>query len=115
MLYDFECSEGHIYEVRCSYEDRVQKEHPCPFCGHLGKYIIQQVPALLTTIIPTYPGSKAVSAGFQHSHGPKPGTKLMSGPGGMTRPKEFDSKISEMYQPDPAASVKRALKNAGNN
>jgi putative FmdB family regulatory protein len=112
--YDFACPNGHEdFEVRCSIAAKDSELHRCPECREPGHQVITQAPVLCTTIVPMYPGSKAVSAGFQHSHGPRPATKLVSGPGGMSRPREVDSKVAEMYRPDPKTSVKEALKNAG--
>lgn len=84
-VYDYECPDGHIFEIRCSLEKR-QEFVDCPECQKKAKQIILAVPALLTTIIPSYPGCKKAKAGYQHSHGDIGSTKIQSGPGGMARP-----------------------------
>lgn len=110
-LYDFACPNGHDeFEVRCSIAAKTAELHRCPECGEPGQPVILQAPLLCTTIVPMYPGSKRVSAGTVHTHGDKNATKVMSGPYGMTQPKTKDPRIAAQYQPDPAASVKEAMK-----
>ncbi len=88
-VYDFGCSAGdeHLFEHRCSIADK-PASIPCPVEGcelqatqkHIG------VPAMPTTIIVDYPGSKRLKAGYVHSHGPKAATKTQFGYGGAVSP-----------------------------
>lgn len=84
--YDYQCDHGHDpYEVRCRIAQR-EDPHPCPACGENGHQVLLGVPPLLTVIIPDYPGSKRLKAGYVHSHGDRGATKLQMGVGGMVRP-----------------------------
>lgn len=100
-VYDFECPDGHIYEVRCSIAEREQAfacthavytvgavtgdEPGNEPCGQIGKRLIS-TPAMPTTIVLDYPGSKRLKAGYVHSHGPRKASKIQSGYGGMVSP-----------------------------
>lgn len=87
-LYDYACEAGHEFEHRCSIADKPDVM-PCPVegCGKPSKSFLGGVPALLTTIIPSYPGCKKQKAGYIHSHGDKAATKVSSGYGGAVNPK----------------------------
>ena len=84
MLYDYDCSEGHRFEIRSSIADKPSAP-VCPECGALAKFVFTKAPVLFTTIIPSYPGALKQKAGYVHSHGDKPATKTMSGPYGMVQ------------------------------
>lgn len=113
-IYDYGCPNSHAdFEVRCSIEAREATPPCCPVCASPGVPLILQAPHVCTVIVPTYPGSKAVSAGYVHTHGAKNATKLTSGPAGMTRPKVLDPHLSAIYKPDPKTSVKEANRNGG--
>lgn len=95
--YDFECPNGHVFEVRCSVADR-EKEHFCPFevmthvgecrCQLPGKRVILEAPMLNdpNVRILDYPGSRKHKAGYVHSHGDKPVSKVSVGYGGANNP-----------------------------
>lgn len=88
-VYDFACPNGHgDYEVRCAIAERTNP-HPCPECGTPGKKVILAVPHLNDTSVAilSYPGSKALKAGYQHTHGDFSATKISSGYGGTFSPK----------------------------
>jgi putative FmdB family regulatory protein len=82
-MYNFTCDDcGKTVEDLVSYET---KKIDCN-CG--GKMKRQPCFATtLTNIIPSYPGSLKQKAGYMHTHGDKPATKIMSGPAGCTAPK----------------------------
>jgi putative FmdB family regulatory protein len=104
--YDFACSNDHEYEIRCSVADKDTVPHLCPECNSPGHSIIISAPHVCTVIVPTYPGSKAASAGYQHSHGPKSATKIQSGYGGSSSPKIMDANIARDYQPEVKNSLR---------
>jgi hypothetical protein len=66
-LYDFECQ-----ECGCIFEKRVSNEKPmptaCPECTATEFKRLPSAPAILSTIVPAYPGSKKFRAGYQHTH-----------------------------------------------
>ena len=82
-IYDYRCPSGHIHEHRCRIADR-PAELPCPDCGASSKQAIIAAPALPTTIVVDYPGSKKHKAGYRHTHGDYKGTagKIQVGYGG---------------------------------
>lgn len=96
--YDFQCSEGHVHEISCSFADK-PNEVNCPECGAIAKYVILQTPSTLTKIIPDYPGCKKVRAGYQHSHGDYPAEKIQVGYGPKNRirekPKDYDKEYKK--------------------
>ena len=100
--YDYACDQGHTHEVRCSFADKPACE-PCPECGEPSKRVITQVPAVLTHVIPSYPGSKKVAAGYQHSHGDRRGTKTQSGYGGMVQASAEAPATSDAIWKNPLA------------
>lgn len=135
--YDYECPQGHVFEVRCSIaeSDNVQRcDHPVPLvqygmdksglpkkiqdlvenppdalvaalgvprefiaptraCGLAGKRLIS-APAIPSHIVVDYPGSKKHKAGYQHSHGDRPGTKIQVGSGGKISYRELPTEKS---------------------
>lgn len=83
MMFDFECPA--CGEQR---EELVDKEET-PDCSACGKPM-KKIPTggnLFTTIVPDYPGAKKNKAGYVHTHGDRPATKVQSGPGGCVNPK----------------------------
>jgi len=81
-LYDFECNAcGKVVEEIASVET---KKMDCNCGGTLERLVA--APTVLTEIIPSYPGSLKQKAGYVHTHGDRPATKIMSGPGGCTSP-----------------------------
>ncbi len=97
--YDYGCKNGHDFEVRCSIADRPQ-ELSCPTCGGSSHQVILQAPKLFTTIVPDYPGSKKLKAGYTLSHADKNATKTLSGPYGMVQKKEIDPNAPRIVAPD---------------
>jgi hypothetical protein len=86
MLYPYECANKHQFELRSSMADKPASP-PCPECGvETSRPLILGAPALITTIIPSYPGSKKRAAGYVHSHGDRAATKVISGPYGCLNP-----------------------------
>jgi len=66
--FDFEC--GTCAEV---FADLVSDAQPqpeaCPSCGATTGFARRMsAPAVMSTIVPSYPGSKRVKAGYQHTH-----------------------------------------------
>jgi putative FmdB family regulatory protein len=83
-LYDFRCKEcGLEEEVLCR---KGKKTGVCSKCGGSAEMFWKQAPQQLTNIIPSYPGSKKQAAGYVHSHGDQPATKVQSGRGGCVKP-----------------------------
>lgn len=109
MIHDYQCPQKHQFEVRCSFADK-PKSPPCPECGEEGHSIIAGAPSLLTTIIPSYPGSKKHAAGYVHSHGDRAATKVQSGYGGCGNPstKAVDP-IAESVMPEPVRNPQKRL------
>jgi hypothetical protein len=79
ILYDFECACGYTHEYLVTPTENV----PCPLCHLVMKRCISS-PRLFTTIIPTYPGSKKLKAGYEHRYINRPATKTQVGYGGST-------------------------------
>lgn len=79
--YDFVCPDDHVTEYRFSIADR-PKTAPCAECGKEAKFAILVAPALPTTIVVDYPGSKKHKAGYVHSHADIPATRTQVGYGG---------------------------------
>jgi putative FmdB family regulatory protein len=68
-IYDFECVEcKHVFEALV--EGVAGLPSDCPGCGSIAPCFIKCVssPAIMSTIIPSYPGSKRLKAGYQHTH-----------------------------------------------
>ncbi len=73
-MYDYECSEcGHL-------EDSIEKVDtltiPCGVCGEPSNRVYTSCATHLTTIVPDYPGCKKKRAGYVHTHGDRPRTKV---------------------------------------
>lgn len=84
MLYDYDCTKGHRFEIRSSIADK--PESPvCPECGEPSHFVFTKAPVLFSTIIPTYPGALKQKAGYVHSHGDKPATRTQVGYGGAVQ------------------------------
>lgn len=84
-LYDFECSQCRV--IREELVDSGTTVVVCA-CGSNMERVWLKTPAVLTKIIPDYPGSKGLKAGYQHtSHAPQAATKVQSGYGGCQGPK----------------------------
>jgi putative FmdB family regulatory protein len=84
-LYDFKCNE-------CSHEEEIlcksgRKTGTCSQCGGKTVKVWSKAPATLTEIVPSYPGSLKQKAGYVHTHGDRPATKVQSGAGGCVNPK----------------------------
>ncbi len=100
--YNYSCSNDHVFEVRCRIADRPDVT-PCEVCAEPAHREIS-VPHVNNPehCVLDYPGSKRLKAGYVHSHGDKIGTKVMSGPGGMTRPdRKHEHPIAKNVIPEP--------------
>lgn len=83
-LYDFRCRDcGLKEEVLCKPQTDTTE---CSRCGGPTEKFWQKTPKQLTNIIPSYPGSKKQAAGYVHTHGDRPATKIQSGRGGCVSP-----------------------------
>lgn len=99
-VYDFCCKNEHHYEVRCKVAERGNTWN-CPDCQEAGKQIHIAVPAMPTTIVVDYPGSKRLKAGYVHSHGNHSASKTQFGYGGKQAPKEVTHPMAKMAKPEP--------------
>lgn len=68
LVFDFECDAcSHVFHDLVEGPGGTPEE--CPSCSsHEGFTRLMSAPAVLTTIVPSYPGSKRVKAGYQHTH-----------------------------------------------
>jgi putative FmdB family regulatory protein len=83
-LYDFKCEGcGETTEEVVPYD---VKSLDCG-CGAKKKRLACAANTL-TNIVPSYPGSLRQKAGYVHTHGDRPATKIMSGPAGCTSPQD---------------------------
>ena len=82
--YDYQCP-------RCEriHANQLEEEGDSFFCGECGqeghKITLERLmpgPKTLTTIVPTYPGSKALKAGHAHKFNNRPAEKTQIGFGG---------------------------------
>lgn len=80
-VYDYRCKHGHNTEHRCKIAERPEAV-TCSRCGEEAAFGIFDCPALPTTIVVDYPGSKKKKAGYVHSHGDFPAEKVQVGFGG---------------------------------
>lgn len=67
-LYDFECTKcKHVFEALVEGVDG--QPDRCPECNFTALFHkCAGFPAIMSTIIPSYPGSKKLKAGYQHTH-----------------------------------------------
>lgn len=81
-MYDFECPAcGHRFEDIAKLEDRVR----CPSCAEsisVSDNHLMPATKTFTTIVATTRTSKKYKAGYVHSHGDKPATKIQVGASG---------------------------------
>jgi putative FmdB family regulatory protein len=100
--YDYLCSNNHVHEVFCSISSKPATK-PCPECGAEAHSIITKAPHVWKNIyILDYPGSKALKAGYVHSHGDPGVQKVSVGPAGQLNPKSAPlHPLAESVQPDP--------------
>ncbi|MGD9209123.1 MAG: zinc ribbon domain-containing protein [Desulfobacteraceae bacterium] len=77
-IYDYECPQCGKFKQNTLVNE---KEHIFCECGTLMTRLMC-APKILTTIIPTYPGSQRRKAGYQHKHVNRPATKTQVGVGG---------------------------------
>lgn len=84
ILRDFQCTMcKHVQEELLNDGDEFPK---CVKCGGKTARIFTACAKTLVTIIPAYPGCKRVKAGYIHTHGDQPATKVQSGYGGCGNP-----------------------------
>lgn len=73
-LYDYECVKcGHCEE---SIQPPVTPTIECSKCGEVSEKYYTSCAKTLTTIIPAYPGCKKNKAGYVHTHGDKPRSRV---------------------------------------
>lgn len=85
ILVDLECDAcGQQMEELLSKGEKIR----CPECSSVMKKVWNKgAPSILHTIVPYYPGAKKQKAGYTHTHGDRPATKIQSGYGGCVGPK----------------------------
>jgi len=75
-LYDYKCDNcGKVEEHLVHSKDELVV---CPVCG-ISMFRVVSGGRTLEVIIPSYPGCKKAKAGYVHTHGDRPGTKIQSG------------------------------------
>lgn len=85
--YDFKCANDHLTEKRFTVSAKPDTIE-CPECGEEARTVILGAPYTWTnTFILDYPGSKALKAGYVHSHGDHGVEKLSVGYGGALNPR----------------------------
>jgi putative FmdB family regulatory protein len=84
-LYDYACEKDHVMEVRCTIADRPDRT-PCATCGAPARRVLLEAPKQFSVIVPDYPGSKRLKAGYVHHLGDKSATRVTSGYGGALNP-----------------------------
>lgn len=65
--FDFECQDcSAVFEARIKSD----KQFPdaCPGCEGTTFKKLPSAPAIMNSIVPVYPGSKRLKAGYQHTH-----------------------------------------------
>ncbi len=73
-MYDYQCmSCGHEEEDVMPSNTKVI---PCSKCGEKSERVFVSCAKALTTIIPSYPGCKKHRAGYVHTHGDRPRTRV---------------------------------------
>ena len=95
-----------------------QDEFVCPdcpsekdICGKPGKQIFLTVPVIWIPGVThervfDYPGSKAQKAGYVHTHGDKPATRVQSGYGGTTSTSfKHHDEVADWVIPDKTKST----------
>lgn len=87
IMIDLQCGAcDHEFE---SIIDRAQYTDgtiACPECNGETFRVYRGAPGVLTSIIPSYPGSKKNAAGHQHTHADRAASKIQSGFGGCQGP-----------------------------
>ena len=85
--YDFQCENAHITELFCSISSKPDTR-PCPECGAPSKQVFTTAPHVWKNILVLdYPGSKALKAGYVHTHGDPGASKVSIGAAGALNPK----------------------------
>ena len=88
--YEFMCPDAHVHEIFCSISSKPATP-PCPVCGKDSKQAFLTAPHVWKGLyVLDYPGSKALKAGFIHSHGDPGVSKVSVGAGGALNPKTQD-------------------------
>lgn len=115
--YDRECLTcGLDFEVFVKLISQREDPQPCPECGGESKKVILNAPALNNTeiCILSYTSegqsSKRLKAGFVHSHGQKPVTKVSAGYGGVLNPstRAENPVTKEWVQPEAVRYKKKS-------
>lgn len=81
IVVDFECPKCGAKHPNVLFDEKKDK---WPRCKECRKKLMRKMPAPkeLTTIVPTYPGSKQYKAGHVHKFKNRPATKTQIGYGG---------------------------------
>jgi putative FmdB family regulatory protein len=100
--YDFMCAQGHAHEIFCSISARPEIS-PCPECGAESRQAFLSAPHVWKGLyVLDYPGSKALKAGYVHSHVDPGVSKVSVGAGGALNPKSKPiHPIANNVIPDP--------------
>ena len=75
-MYDYRCTDEECGHVEESIEDSETIVITCSECGGESHRFFGEAPKIFNTIVPDYPGSKKFKAGYIHTHGDKPKTKV---------------------------------------
>ncbi len=92
--YVYACPNKHHQEHRSSISAKPETL-PCPECGEPALPAINYMPAVPTTIVVDYPGSKRFKAGYMHTHADRKGDKIQVGYGGKVTPRDPNLKRDE--------------------
>lgn len=100
--YDYQCENNHVHEHFCTISAKPETR-PCPDCGLDAKAVILTAPHQWKGLyVLDFPGSKALKAGYVHSHGDPGVSRVSVGPGGQLNPKSAPlHPLAHRVIPDP--------------
>lgn len=100
--YDYMCPNNHHIEHFCSISAKPDTL-PCAECTEPMKAVILTAPHQWKGLyVLDFPGSKALKAGYVHSHGDPGVARVSSGAGGMLNPKSAPiHPLARNVIPDP--------------
>jgi len=100
--YDYACKNNHSIEHFCSISARPETI-PCPSCAEPMQQVIISAPHQWKGLyVLDYPGSKALKAGYVHSHGDMSVRNVSVGFGGSLNPKTAPlHPLAKSVIPDP--------------
>ena len=141
--YEYQCPEGHQFEIRCSTISAKPDAPECPCivarpvghgnggdfcegcaeeevpCGLVAKQVfitppVTWIPGVDHKTVLDYPGSKGLKAGHVHTHGFKHVNKVSVGAGGALNPRtSAENPIVDRVIPDYKTSTKRRMRKEG--